>query len=68
MPVTIQNIAIDPKRTSVTDQLFVVCESLPCHPLGASLWEISGFGRAEIVGEWQVSVVKVYKLIRYQEK
>ncbi len=68
-PVTIQDPAHDPKRTTVTDQLFVVCESpLPCEPLGNSLWEIAGFGRADIVGQWDVSVNKVYKLIHYKGK
>jgi len=57
----------DPKRKSVTDQLIVVCETLPCHPLGHSLWEIAGFGRAEIAGEWNVSVVKIYKLVHYKK-
>ncbi len=65
-PVTIENTTIDPKRTSVTDQLLVVCESNPCAPLGASLWEVAGFGRAEIAGQWPVSVVQVYKLTHYQ--
>lgn len=67
-PVTIENPEADPQRKSVTDQLFIVCESLPCQPLGHSLWEIAGFGRAEIAGEWNVSVVKVYKLIHYTGK
>lgn len=65
-PVVIQNQQIDPKRASVTDQLLVVCEDRNCHPLGDSLWEVAGFGRAEIVGEWPVSVVKVYKLEHYK--
>lgn len=68
-PVVIQNIMIDPKRITVTDQLLVVCETTPsCHPLGHSLWEIAGFGRAEIADEWDVSVVKVYKLKHYKGK
>ena len=67
-PVTIENPKEDPKRTTVTDQLVVVCEKHPCFPLGNSLWEIAGFGRAEIVGEWDVSVVKVYKLKHYKGK
>ncbi len=67
-PVTIQSTATDPKRKSVTEQLLVVCEQNPCHPLGNSLWEVAGFGKAEIVGEWDVSVVKVYKLVHYREK
>jgi hypothetical protein len=65
-PVAIESLKVDPKRTTVTQQLIVVCEILPCHPLGHPLWEVAGFGRAEIVGEWNVSVVKVYKLIRYK--
>lgn len=65
-PVTIQNYEVDPERKSVTDQLFVVCEENPCSPLGHPLWEVAGFGRAEIAGEWQVSVLKVYKLVRYK--
>ncbi len=64
-PVTIDNPQKDPERKTVTEQLLVVCETSPCAPLGHSLWEIAGFGRAEIVGEWSVSVVKVYKLIHY---
>jgi len=67
-PVTIQYSLVDPKKETVTDQLFVVCESLPCLPLGNSLWEIAGFGRAEIEGHWNVSVVEVYKLVHYKDK
>lgn len=67
-PKTISNLDVDPQRLSVTDQLFVVCEENPCHPEGASLWEIAGFGRAKIVAEWPVSVLKVYKLEHYNEE
>ncbi len=67
-PVTIQNLMIDPKRTTVTDQLLIVCEDLGCKPLGNPLWEIAGFGRAEIEGEWSISVVRVYRLIHYAGK
>lgn len=67
-PVTILNPDVDPQRKSVTNQLLVVCEELPCHPEGASLWEVAGFGRAQIVGEWNVSVVQVYKLVHYYGK
>lgn len=67
-PTTIQNPEVDPDRKSVQDQLLVVCEENPCQPLGNSLWEIAGFGRAEIIGEWPVSVLKVYKLSHYEEK
>jgi 4-amino-4-deoxy-L-arabinose transferase-like glycosyltransferase len=68
-PVTIEDAAHDPQRRTVTDQLLVVCESpLPCQPLGNSLWEIAGFGQADIVGHWKVSVVEVYKLVHYKGK
>lgn len=65
-PVTIQNAQVDPSRSTVTSQLLVVCESLPCQPLGNSLWEIAGFGRAQVSGHWPVSVVEVYKLTHYK--
>lgn len=64
-PVVIKNPDEDPTRTSVTQQLFVVCEEKICQPLGHPLWEIAGFGRAEIVGEWPVGLFKVFKLLRY---
>lgn len=64
-PVMIQNTAVDPQRKTVTDQLFVVCESIPCYPLGNPLFEIAGFGRADIVGHWNVSVVDIYKLVHW---
>ncbi len=67
-PITILNPQVDPKRRSVTDQLVVICEDLDCKPLGHSLWEVAGFGRAEIAQEWNISVVKVYKLVHYQGK
>ena len=67
-PITIQNAQNDPQRTTVTNQLFVVCESLPCKPLGNSLWEIAGFGQADIAGRWNVSVVEIYKLVHHKGK
>jgi len=68
-PTIIQTLEKDPKRKTVMNQLLVVCEKAPpCEPLGHPIWEIAGFGRAEIVGEWDVSVVKVYKLEHYEGK
>jgi len=64
-PITIENPRKDPERKTVAEQLLIVCETLSCQPLGNSLWEVAGFGRAEIIGEWNVSVVKVYKLKHY---
>jgi len=66
-PVTIENEQVDQQRISVTDQLLIICEDISCQPLGNSLWEVAGFGRAEIEGMWDVSVVKIYKLRHYQE-
>lgn len=66
-PITIENFQQDPQRKTVTDQLMVVCETAECAPLGYSLWEIAGFGRAEIAGEWNPSVVKVYQLTHYKK-
>lgn len=67
-PVEILNPQVDPQRKSVTDQLLIVCEDPNCHPLGNGLWEVAGFGRAEIAGTWEVSVVKVFKLVHYKGK
>ncbi|MBI2431170.1 MAG: glycosyltransferase family 39 protein [Candidatus Levybacteria bacterium] len=65
-PIKIETFEKDPNRLTVRDQLFVICETHPCYPLGHPLWEVAGFGRAEIVETWDVSVVKVYKLVHYK--
>lgn len=65
-PVTIKTETEDSERKSVTDQLLVVCEALPCHPLGWPSWEVAGFGRAEIEQIWDVSVVQVARLRHYK--
>jgi len=67
-PVTIENDTVDPKRKTVTEQLFVVCEDIACKPLGDPLYEVAGFGQAGIIKQWDVSVVKVYKLTHYTER
>lgn len=64
--VRMENPTFDSRRKTVTDQLLVVCEDVECKPLGHPLFEVSNFGRAEIVGEWNVSVVKVFKLVHYR--
>jgi 4-amino-4-deoxy-L-arabinose transferase-like glycosyltransferase len=66
-PVTIENSVIDPERKTVTNQLMIICETVDCQPLGNSLWEVAGFGRAEIIGKWQVPFVTIYKLTHYKE-
>jgi 4-amino-4-deoxy-L-arabinose transferase-like glycosyltransferase len=65
-PVILENLEQDPKRRSVTTQLLIVCEDVNCKPLGHPLHDVAAFGRAEIEGEWKVSVLKVFKLKRYQ--
>ncbi len=65
-PVTIENVENDPRRKTVTDQLIVICESTPCAPLGNPLWEIAGFGRAEITNEWSVPFVEIFRLVHYK--
>lgn len=67
-PVTIQFPGADPERKTITDQLLIVCETVPCEPRGYSLWEVAGFGQAEIAGEWPVSVLKVYRMVHVDGK
>lgn len=62
-PVTIENTVVDPERKSVTDQLIVFCEHSDCHPLGHPLWEIAGFGPAEITGVWDVPFIRIFRLV-----
>jgi len=65
-PVVIEDPQHDPERKTVTDQLLVVCEVADCKPLGHSLWEIAGFGRAEIVGSWPApGGITIIKLVHY---
>jgi len=54
-------------ETMVTDQLLVVCESQICAPLGHPIWEIAGFGRAEIAGEWEIQNIgiRVFRLTHW---
>lgn len=66
-PVIVENLQKDPKRKSATNQLLIVCEDINCNPIGHPLHDVAAFGRAEIAGKWDVSVVKVYKLIPYKE-
>lgn len=65
-PVVIENFDIDPERNSVTDQLIVICDS-ECSPVGHPLWEVAGFGRSEIDGQWEVPFVTIYRLVPYRE-
>ncbi len=52
----------------VEEQLFVVCESVVCQPLGHPLWEIAAFGRAEIVEEWKDEVgIRIFRLVHHAD-
>src|ERR1700722_9408392 len=62
-PGTIQPVSADPQRKTVTQQLMIVCEDVGCKPLGNSLWEVAGFGQADVWKSWNVSVVKIYRMV-----
>jgi len=66
-PVIIENPVNDPERKTVTSQLLIVCEEKVCQPLGHPLWEIAGFGQAEITGEWKVVTTTILRLVHYQK-
>ncbi|MBI4137326.1 glycosyltransferase family 39 protein [Candidatus Roizmanbacteria bacterium] len=65
-PVAIENPEVDPERETVTDQLLIICETPYCEPLGHPLWEVAGFGQAEIAGRWEHAPVVIYKLVHYE--
>lgn len=52
----------------VTEQLIIVCELEKCSPLGHPIWEIAGFGMAEIAGEWYLPSYgfTVFRLTHFQ--
>ncbi len=54
----------------VTQQLIVICEEIdnPCLPLGHPLWEVAGFGRAEVVLEKSVDPgIKIVKMVHHED-
>lgn len=66
-PVTIENPQVDPQRDSVTKQLIVICERKNCQLYGNSLWEIAGFGQAQLVEEKAGPAgINIYKLVHYK--
>ncbi len=57
-----------PLSSQVTDQLIAVCEKpqKECQPLGNPIWEIAGFGRAEIDSQTTVPPgITIYRLVHY---
>lgn len=47
---------------TITEQLFVICEKLPCQPTTDPKAEIANFGWSKIEQEWEISGVEVYRL------
>lgn len=56
---------IEPLRAeeTITEQLFVICEKLPCQPTTAPQAEIANFGWSKIDQKWEISGVEVYRLV-----
>ena len=53
-------------ETVITEQLLVICESKTCEPQGHPIWEIAGFGRAEIANEWESKYgIKIFRLTHW---
>lgn len=62
-PIVLETPITDPERRTVTKQLLVACDDRKCNPLGNPLWEVAGFGDARVVGKWDFSVLRIYKLV-----
>ncbi len=61
-------VEIDAQRTgeTITDQLFVVCETQDCQPVGHPQAEIANFGWSKIDSQWEFPWgTKLFKLVRY---
>lgn len=58
-------IHIDPQRAeeTITNQLFVICEQLPCSPVNHPKAEIAMFGWVKIDQKWEVAGVEIYRLV-----
>jgi len=57
-----------PLSSQITNQLIAVCEKpqKECQPLGNPIWEIAGFGRAEIDSQTTVPPgITIYRLVPY---
>lgn len=46
-----------------TDQLFVVCEDIPCEPINNPIFEIAAWGYAKIDKIYDIAGLKVYRLV-----
>ena len=67
----INNHIPTPLEEKVEEQLIIVCEKYPentCAPLGNPLWEVAGFGRAEIDAQTEVFPnTTLYRLIHHSD-
>ena len=54
----------DRQKVEITDQMFVLCNKEPCQIINSPSWNISMFGKAKIVNQWQIDNVKIYRLTR----
>lgn len=56
---------IDPLRAkeTITNQLFVICEKIPCQPTTDPQAEIANFGWSKVDQKWKISGVEVYRLV-----
>ncbi len=63
-------LRIDPQKSkeTIAEQLFVICEQLPCQPVGHPKAEIAMFGWTKVAEKWQIEGVGVYKLIHYEKR
>ena len=55
--------AANREAKEVTDQMYVLCDREPCLILDSHSWNIEMFGKAKIDTMWEVSGVKIYRLI-----
>lgn len=51
---------------NLAEQLFVVCEpfQIDCNPINNPEWSVAAFGWAKIDQEWEISGIKIFKLIK----
>ena len=52
----------DRAQLEITDQMFVLCSQEPCMVTDSPSWNISMFGPAHIVDQWEVENITIYKL------
>ena len=53
---------------TITNQLFVICEKLPCQPTTAPAAEIANFGWSKIEKKWEMEGIEIYRLVHYSNE